>query len=505
MSDPTQGPLTGPQGDLLPPTLVPQSTSEPPPRPANQCPISVLPDEMLVEIFSHFPLKAHWEVRKDESQAPLVFVCQRWRRVYEPILFRRIPLSIGLSGHFPNKTIAGARKLSALMKAHPHIRNYPRTIHLELDQPAEWTFPDLLSVIELCKEIRTIILRSDLLSPSMPFLQTITSLPLLKDLTLGGYFELGPTLELVFQTFSLPNLKRLRLESYQLSGNYFDPILPFRNAHTGEAMTEKMLEDLQAPYRHHRSSVETLELLDPRCQPRVTEYILRGYSHIVSLTLTCFSKRAMDFYSTDEIQKLLEMHSKSLKRVELGFYANGEAAMPNFTKFPCLEEVHLSAYNVLKTETQKALRNLSAPKLRLLTLRFNTEDEYIGVHKGFQFKQSFHNPPHVDLAFPTWIGIFALLKKSHYHAVKLDRVLIEFKSANSPHKYRLRAEGTRDANSRFLWVNHVIAWPWESLEAARQKAAEHGLKLEYSKATWTREEWDRIISHGDVEGLGEDS
>ena len=474
------------------------------PHTPSQCHIAVLPDEILLEIFSYIPLKAHWEVRKGESQAPLVFVCQKWHRVYEPILFRRIPLAIGVSGHFPEKTIPGARQLLAMIKAHPQIRNYPRALHLELNYPASLTFPDLLCLIELCKELRTIILHSDILRPSLPFFQTLISHPLLEDLTLGGYFELGPTLELIFQTFSLPKLKRLRLESYQLRGDYFDPILPFRNAHTGKAITGKTLEDLQAPYRHHRSSVEILELLDPRCQPLVTEYILRGYSCLVDLALTCFSKRAMDFYSTDEIQKLLDMHSKSLKRIKLGFYANGGAAMPNFTEFPCLEEVHLSAYNVVKTAKQDALEKLSAPKLQLLTLAFNTEDEYIGIHQGLKVGQNDCRPRRIECGVALWIEYFALLKKSHSHEVKLDKVNVEFRSSDNPHRYRFRTPGANDSDTSLIWSDHGVEWPWEQLEVAREKAAVYGLKMEYSKPTWTREEWDRIIRYGDVQEAGKD-
>jgi hypothetical protein len=442
-------------------TRTPRSAS-PSSHTPNQCRISVLPDETLLEIFSYVPLKAHWEVSKGESQAPLVFVCKRWRRVYEPVLFRRIPLSIGPSVHFPNKTVSGAGKLLALMETNPRIRNYPHAIHLELNSPAICpTFPDLLSVVERCPKLHTVVLHSNSLLPSLPLFQAITSLPLLEDLTLGGYSDLGPTLEMIFKTFSLPNLKRLKLESYQLSGYYFDPILPFRNHYTAEPMTEKILDDLQAPFGDHRSSVKTLELLDPRCQPIVTGYILRGYSHLVDLTLTCFSRRAMDYYSTDEVQKLLNLHSKSLRRIKLGYYAQGKAAMPNFNEFPCLEEVYLSAYNVLQTENTEALGKLCAPKLRLLALGFNIEDEYIDIHNGFKFTRIAPGVGHIASNIALWIQHFALFRRLDYQEVRLGKVTIDFKSSEAP--------------------NDSVEWPWEQLEAARQKASADGLAVEYLK------------------------
>jgi hypothetical protein len=172
----------------------------------------------------------------------------------------------------------------------------------------------------------------------------------------------------------------------------------------------------------------------------------------------------------------------SLQRMKLGLYANSDAAMPNFSGFSCLEELYLSAYNVLRTEEEKALANLRAPALRILGLSFNKQDDYTDAPKGLLFQRTESTPLKsgpIETHLETWIHHFVLLKKLHYHAVKLDKVMIEFRPTDSPYRYRLRKSDTDESDSRYCRRNEVPAWPWKYLERARQVATEYDMTLEY--------------------------
>lgn len=56
------------------------------------CWISTMPDEILSEIFEHFPICNSLELKTKPkiSRVPLEQVCKRWQCVYKPILFRTI-------------------------------------------------------------------------------------------------------------------------------------------------------------------------------------------------------------------------------------------------------------------------------------------------------------------------------------------------------------------------------------------------------------------------------
>ena len=459
--------------------------------PLKQCHISVLPDELLFQIFSYFPLKAHWELENKECQASLVSVCQRWRRIYEPLLFRRIPLCLRIEADRSKRTIVGARKLLALMKDRPHICSYPRTAHLELSYPLESNIADLLCLVELCRELRSIIIFSDLWSFSLPLLQTITSLPLVEDLTLATSTHYGPKIDLIVRTFSMPKLKRLRLESYETVGNYFDAHHMERNSYEEKGIQREVLEELLPPSRQCTSSVEILELIDPHCKPLTTEYILRGPSCLVSLTFWCLNRVAMDDHCIHQIQKLLDIHSRTLKIVKLGLFTHGRAAMPNFSMYPCLEELHLSARNVLKVETQTALANLCTPSLRLLVLNFNTEDERIGIRSSFVSDETNYSTTHA-LQLEFWIHDFALRRKSSCQPVSLSKIRINFTPTHSAYRWTYPPSRTAEPILITSRRDRVKPWPWEQLENAKHAAAEYGLVVEYSTPPYTKEEWPHV-------------
>ena len=50
--------------------------------------------------------------------------------------------------------------------------------------------------------------------------------------------------------------------------------------------------------------------------------------------------------------------------------------IPNFSRFPRLHELNLSAYKILNEEASEAAAKLAAPMLRHLTMTFDTKDEH---------------------------------------------------------------------------------------------------------------------------------
>ncbi len=129
----------------------------------------------------------------------------------------------------------------------------------------------------------------------------------------------------------------------------------------------------------------------------------------------------------------------------------------------------MSAYDVIRFETpSSALRKLAAPSLRYLAMNFSPENQHDESAKDFDEEQV------------TWMKDFASLKKAKYPSSRLDKIFVRFCPADNLHwPY---GNSPKD-----------MTWPWEHLEQARQAVSEHGLTLEYSKPSWTKEEWDDIV------------
>jgi hypothetical protein len=191
----------------------------------------------------------------------------------------------------------------------------------------------------------------------------------------------------------------------------------------------------------------------------------------------------------EAMQGILDIHRSSLKRVTMGMLSGGyvgRTGSPDFSSFPHLEELGMSAYNLIRSETATdAARKLSAPNLRCVTLSFSVEDQHSESLSDFRTREV------------TWIEEFAKLKKEKYPASKLETMVVLFNPEENPYHLRRLQPGPTEQGP-VSGIAEPLTWPWKYLEEAKQCAAEFGLKVEFT-AGWTREEWDRVVRDEKVE------
>jgi hypothetical protein len=273
---------------------------------------------------------------------------------------------------------------------------------------------------------------------------------------------------LVLDTLALPTLKSLSLRRYGVRRSSADIDAPW----PGEPVvpSQQELENLLPPNRYHTGNVTSLEFSDPSTPAIVSEHILRWPARLVNLSLTWLThSTGYRYYTTETVQRLLNLHRKSLKRITLGMIMGGRTGMPDFSNFPCLEKLSMSAYNVMGSrpgsETPAtAMRKLSTPSLSYLMMSFSLEDQHTESASHFCSDQV------------RWIEEFANLKKLNYPASRLARISIMFDPSADP-----------------TWDSEENTWPWEHLEQAKQAAAGLGLSLDYGNPPWSKDEWDSIV------------
>lgn len=271
-----------------------------------------------------------------------------------------------------------------------------------------------MNIVQICPRIHTIFLHSDLKTSSWPLLEAIANLPHPEELTLDGD-TFGPSVQLVLKTFNIPTLKRLKISSYGLGRDTIDPAGPREEPEPWpEGQKElEFLNELLPSDRHCMGSVETLELLNPCCQPRISEYILRLPACLVNLSIReLTSYKAAELYTTHAIQNLLDINCHTLKRIELGDLGNGSGTIPQFSGFPCLEEVRSCRCNVMGSPPDMVLRKLFAPALSCLILGFNTDDYFGGSPRDLVFEQMSKTLHEFCEGEVRWLGDFAKMKSS---------------------------------------------------------------------------------------------
>jgi hypothetical protein len=162
--------------------------------------------------------------------------------------------------------------------------------------------------------------------------------------------------------------------------------------------------------------------------------------------------------------------------------------MLDFSEFPSLEDLSMSAYNTIQFETPSVtLRKLAAPKLQRFTVDFFKETQYLEGRSHFGEEQV------------RWMQEFASLKRKEFPFSRLDKVVIVFNldEWHEPEWFRWEnvwrfnpwsiARGSKEVND----VRYPT-WPWEHLQQARECIARYGLDLQY-ESKWTKEEWDREV------------
>ncbi|PVH79030.1 hypothetical protein DL98DRAFT_572794 [Cadophora sp. DSE1049] len=444
--------------------------------------ISILPDEILFEILSCIPPETNchrYEYIKDRESFPLTLVCRKWRRVYEPTFFRtittRYPASLKLSR---------MRELWSLLDTRPYLRGYPRKIcilmHRTLAHAAICRI--LTAIIKCCTGLREVSFYSEYTPEACAILSTISALPRLEHLELGG-----PSLQLFLEDFTLPSLKSLVLCRYGGRNPEDSSSTPSR----GEPLpiSQTYLDHLLPPSRYHTGGVTRMSLEEPSCHSNVTEHILRWPLALTDLSISLSHSAGGKYYTVEAMQRILDIHRSSLQRVTIGIIPGTSlkhAGSPDFSSFPRLETLRMSAYNLIGSETAtEAARKVSAPNLRCVTLSFCTEDQDPPSRRDFGKDQV------------VWATEFAKVRKEKYPESRLEKLVVEFDTGEDHHQHRRLLLGPPE-HVLASGVAERLTWPWEYLEEAKRCAAEFDLRIDY-EARCTKEEWDRIVLGQKVE------
>jgi hypothetical protein len=431
----------------------------PSPLPPGESITSSLPDEILTEIFAHLaPKDFSFLSSKYDECLPLTLVCKRWRRIYEPFLYQRLDLSF-----HGWQNAHRVRQLLENLESCPNLRGNTRAIHMSLSNPNRNTCNNIARIVALCNAISEVSLwytDNDLPGRASPLFDAIQNLPCLETLRLSRL-----SLQIVLGLFDLPSLKTLNLSHYVIGyGGDLSAPWPL------DVPTSQQDLDQLLPYnRYHTGRVTSLSLSNPSTPLRVTEHLLRWPARLQKLSLTSLTlpcARHSREYSLTNIERLLGMHCKSLRFIEIGIIPWGNGGMPDFSGFPYLEQLHLSTRQLLTETPSDALSKLAAPYLHHVAMSFRTEDQQSGGYREFATGQV------------RWLADFAALKTSEYPTSRLETIFVHFNPNDSPFGF---------PDFRY------VTWPWVYLDEAAQIVAQHGLKLTYSKPGRSKQEWDEDV------------
>lgn len=285
--------------------------------------------------------------------------------------------------------------------------------------------------------------------------EAISGFPVLEKLHLVGDDHSGiclPVHLLVDHLLNLPLLKDLHLESL---GN----------------RTETLVTDCQPQKLKARTgSVTSLCLYHPLAAPEIVQQLLNWPAHLTEVSLDDLYARAVEPYngfSSTQIQKFLETHRQSLKKIKLGVLSEGRDGIPDFSTFPLLTELVVSDRNIMRRDTpSEAATKLGAPQLLCLTIKFDAE-------RTREF----------DWHHETWMVDFARKWEDPYPRSALKTVFIDIDIDGDPYERRNTWGTTR---------HHEAFWPWARLSRAQKRVGKYGIRMHYFEG-WPLEEWEYIV------------
>lgn len=299
------------------------------------CCISLLPNELLTEIFEYLM-----------PQASIQHVCQRWTRLFDHLSVGHIDL--GFRGWYLLPRING---LHSKLKRYPELYTHVRSISIKLDEPPINNCEAIGRMITLCVALQSISLHLDWNIITWPIVRAISKLTAVRTLSLSETYPMLP-LEVVFDHFNQPSLCCLDLSRYGV-----------RNAY--------LLADWAM--EKHTSGVTELILRNPATTPEATECVVRRSSRLVRLTLdNTWGSRYEERYSVDAVQRILDIHHLSLTYIGLELRPGSIQFIPDFRAYTCLRVLRLSAHAVFDTTPQAVSRALSTPSLQHLIIAHST-------------------------------------------------------------------------------------------------------------------------------------
>lgn len=449
-------------------TLLLMSRSKPLPESLGSCCISVLPDELLAEIFAYLPPEINLFDGPTHERCPAIpVICKHWERLYDATLYR----SIYFVDH-PVRQISRNSRVVKRLKEQSDLRNHVRNISVQMWHPSEGTCRVIADTIKSCLATRTVSLHLGWSDKVWPIIQAVEMLPRLEFLRLSGY-DSGPSLQMILGHFSQPALRDMHLSRYGL-GRGDTPRAPWLPI---EPPSQDEMGELSLLARSHTSAMTSLELNDPSASPHCTRTLLEWPSTLVRLSLSQLTSSAYgSHYTLDMVEPILSIHRESLQRITVGIIPGKHkedgswtrSGIPDFSKFQRLHELHLSAYNILVEKPIEAAAKLSAPMLRHLAMSFSTEDQHAELWKDFGEDQVL------------WMARFAAQNSAGGGGnKKLESLFVDFNP---------------ECDSWVLFDNENMTWPWDYLQQAEQEMSRFHMIMKYSKPGCAKDEWDQMVA-----------
>lgn len=441
-----------------------------PPVALGKCYISKLPDELLAEVFAYLsPETDYFDKPTYEQCPPIPLICKHWERVYDATLYREIS--------FVERSGWQRRRTSNLVKAlqqQPELSKHVRKISVQLQHPSEAICRVIADTINSCRAIRDVSLRLDWSSNVWPIVQAVGKLPRLEKLQLFGEYDWGPSSQMIVEYFAQPTLRHLRLYGYGL-GSRDEPRAPCLPTQISSQDEIDKLSDLA---HSHTSALMSLALQGPSALPHCTKILLNWPSRLVELSLSLLTHSAYkQHYTLDAVGSILDIHRESLQRITVGIISKKESnanswtmsGIPDFSKFHGLQELRLSAYNVLAEKPSDAATKLAAPLLRHLDMNYYKEykDQDMEFQDGFAEEQV------------RWMADFATHTSAAKRGNKLESIVIDF----DPDQYQCIS----------LYERKEI-WPWEYLEQAEQEMTRCNIAMTHSEPIYTRDAWYQMVA-----------
>ena len=304
-----------------------------------------------------------------------------------------------------------------------------------------------------------------------PIIHAVGKLPHLEVLRLSAYAD-GPSLQMILGHFNQPTLRELGLCRYGLGKGdaSMAPWVPI------EPPSQDQIDKLSVIACSSSSGITSLKLDDPSCSPHCTSILLTRFSKLVRLSLSHFTLSRYGFeYKHDALELVLSVHRETLQYIRVGFILNTSnedgtstvSGISDFSKFQCLRELHLSAYNILAEKPCQAAAKLATPVLRHLTMSFSTNEEYSESWREFTEDEVLS------------MADFASQKPIGESNTWLQRIFVDF----IPNCY--------------IWVldeNETTTWPWDYLQQAEKELLRYNITMGCSKPSCTRDEWDQMVA-----------
>ena len=188
-------------------------------------------------------------------------------------------------------------------------------------------------------------------------------------------------------------------------------------------------------------------------------------------------------YTVNDLQQLLDIQAESIREIALGhiFDRNGHCPgdcrdMIDFTRMAQLQRLSLNADNVFCLDPEYFAAIICAPWLTHVTINFDSEAQY-GVYSS-RLKQSTHD----------WLVRFATAR--FVQVTKPSRKLCVHLGGGLDYPY-IDHRTFDTAEELFIeWP-----YPWDYLEAARQKLEACAIEMTWTMPEVTKEEWrTRLLS-----------